>query len=437
MQDNILEKLRAVVGAGHLVENPAQMGAFLSGPEAPLAVVLPGSTEEVAAVIAICNDLGVKLSVGGHTVGCKGLAGGIAMAMSRMNRVLEIDHENLVAEVEAGALHAVFQQQIAAEGLYFPPEPYGGEGSSIGACIAGGDLDCKSFLYGPPRTYVLGFEMVLPTGEVLSCGSKVIKNVSGYDLIHFIVGSKGTLGVITKVLLKLLPLPEARRTVIGSFASLAKAMQVVQIMMERKIYPARLNLLNAPLAGQLVPGSGLLAPGHQILVDLEGFHNSTRHLCDEIMALFTLEGARDAICVEEADAIDETWRQWLQLKKAYHEDVQDRTIDFLVGPAHLVEALGGLEKLVADLGSDSGLIVYALNGNLRLFPSPAHDFPTLLQEVNRLALALDGNLAGDLGYQLKCEELRETEMWQEMVALTDGIRHRFDPKGILAPGVHQ
>ncbi len=437
MQDNILEKLRSVVGAEHLVENPAQMGAFLLGPEAPLAVVFPGATGEVAAVVALCNELGIKLCVGGHTVSSKGLAGGIAMVMSRMNRVLEIDHENLVAELEAGAQHTLFQQQIAADGLYFPPEPYGGEGSSIGACIAAGDLDCKSFLYGPPRTYILGFEMVLPTGEVLSCGSKVIKNVSGYDLIHFIVGSKGTLGVITKVLLKLLPLPEARRTVIGSFASLAKAAQVIQILMERKIYPARLNLLNAPLAGQIVPGTGPLAPGPLVLVDLEGFQNSTAHLSDEIMALFRLEGATDALCVEEAGAIDDIWRQWLQLKKAYHDDVQDRAIDFLVGPAHLAAVLSGLEKLVTDLDSDSGLIIYALNGNLRLFPTPGHDFPALLQEINRLALKLDGNLAGDLGFRLKCEELRETEMWQEMVALTDGIRSRFDPKGILAPGVHQ
>ena len=243
--------------------------------------------------------------------------------------------------------------------------------------------------------------------------------------------------MITKVMLKLLPLPETQRTIIGSFVSLAKAMQVIQIIMERKIYPARLNLLNATLAGQLAPGSGQIAPGHQVLVDLEGFQNSTEHLADEVMALFRLEGARDALCLEEPGAIDDIWRQWLQLKKAYHDDVQDRAIDFLVGPAHLAEALNGLEMLVADLDSDSGLIVYALNGNLRLFPSPVHDLPTLLQEINRLALKLGGNIAGDLGYRLKCEELRENEMWQEMVALTDGIRSRFDPKGILAPGVHQ
>ena len=437
MQDKLLEKLTSVVGAEHLVENPAQMATFLTGAEAPLAVILPGGTAEVAAVIALCNELGVKLCVGGHTVSSKGLSGGVAMVLSRMNRVLEIDHENLVAEVEAGALHTVFQQQIAEQGLYFPPEPYGGEGSSIGACISAGDLDCKSFLYGPPRTYVLGFEMVLPTGEVLNCGSKVIKNVSGYDLIHFIVGSRGTLGVITKVLLKLLPLPEARRTIIGSFACLAKAMQVAQIIMERKIYPARLNLLNAPLAGQIAPGAGPIVSGHQVLVDLEGFQNSTEHLADEIMALFRLEGASDARCLDEPAAIDDIWRQWLQLKQACHDAAQDRAIDFLVGPARLVEALNGLEKLVADLDSDSGLIVHVLNGNLRLFPSPSHDLPALLQEVNRLALRLGGNLAGDLGYRLKCEELRENEMWQEMVALTDGIRSRFDPKGILAPGVHQ
>jgi glycolate oxidase len=437
MQGKILEEIRSVVGEEHLIENQARMEAFLSGPETPLAVIFPGETGEVARVIALCNEHGVKLCVAGHTVSSQGLRGGIAMVLSRMNRVLEIDHENLVAEVEAGASHTVFQQRIAEQGLYFPPEPYSGAGSSIGACIAEGEPDCKAFLYGPPRTYVLGFEMVLPTGEVLSCGNKVIKNVSGYDLIHFIVGSRGTLGVITKVLLKLLPLPEARRTVAGSFPSLARAMQVMLIMMERRIYPARLTLLNAPLAGQLAPRSGPFAPGHLVLVDLEGFRDSTEHLADEIMALFRLEGAGAALCIEEAGAIDDLWRQWLQLKESCLGTARDRAIDFLVGPAHLAKALNGLERLVPDLGSDSGLIVHALNGNLRLFPAPEHDLTALLKEVNRLALKHGGNLAGDLGFRMKCEELRENEMWQEMVALTAGIRSRFDPKGILAPGIHQ
>ncbi len=437
MQNKLLKKLSSIVGDDHLLEKQAQMEGYLSGPEQPVAVVFPGGTEEVSEIIVLCNELDIKLGVGGHTVNTTGLSGGLAMCMSRMNRVLDIDHENLVSEVEAGTPQGLFQHKIAAEGMYFPPEPYKGDDSSIGACIAAGDLDCKAFVYGPPRAYVLGFEMVMPTGKILQCGSKVIKNVAGYDLIHFIVGSRGTLGVITKIMLKLLPLPEVRRTIIGSFSSLAEAGKVTQTLLERQIFPARLNILNAPLAAKLELDPQQIAPGHLVLVDLEGFHNSTAHLSKEIAALFRVENAQDVLILDAQDGIDVFWRKWLVLKQKYHGDVHDRLIDFLVGPAHVPQALARLEELMADIDSRSDLMVYALNGNIRLAPSAANDKESLLIEVNQLALSLGGNIAGGLGYRLKCAELKEDEMWQEMLNLTSDIRGQFDPNSIMAQAVAQ
>ncbi len=437
MQDAILKKLRSTVGDDNLVVQQDLMEEFLSGPELPSAVIFPGGTKEVSEIISLCNELDVRIGVGGHTVNTRGLDGGLAMVMSRMNRVLDIDHENLVAEVEAGTSHTAFQNKIAGEGLYFPPEPFKGSDSSIGACISSGDLDSMAFQYGPPRAYVLGFDMVLPTGEILNCGSKVIKNVSGYDLIHFVVGSRGTLGVITRVLLKLLPLPETRRSILGSFSSIEKAASVMGKLLDQKIYPARLNLLNAPVAAQLNLESRQIVPGHLVLVDLEGLRNSTIRLSEEVASLFRLEKAADVIMLDEDEALDNLGSQWLKLKEKYHGDVHERAIDFLVGPDHAPQALNQLEKLVEDLDSRSGLMVYALNGNIRVFPSEVHEMTVLVQEINRLALSLGGNIAGDLGYRLKCEALKEKDMWLEMVALTDEIRNQFDPNGILAPGVNQ
>jgi len=437
MQEAMLEKLRSIVGVENLLEQPSEMEKYLSGTDCPGAVIFPGRTEEVSEVIALCNDLDVKLSVGGHTVNTNALAGGLAMVMSRMNRVLDIDRENLVVEVEAGMSHTLLQQAVAGEGLYFPPEPYKGKESSIGACISAGDLDCKAFIYGPARTYVLGFEMVMPSGEVLNCGGKVIKNVAGYDLIHFIVGSRGTLGVITKVLLKLLPVPECCRTIIGSFASLADAVAVTQKLLERKIFPARLNLLNPPVAAQFNLEPDQPAPGYLVLVDLEGFTASIEYLTEEIAALFRLDGAVAVTLLEEDVDIEKFWAKWLELKEKYHGDAHARAVDFMVGPANAPQALTHLASLVQDIDTMSALIVYVMNGNIRVFPSDAVDSLALIHEVNQLALALGGNLAGDLGFKMKCESTGEEDMWNEMIILTNEIRAQFDPRGIMAPDVNQ
>lgn len=437
MQETLLKKLEAIVGTENLFEQPAQMAEYLSGPGTPCAVVRPGSTADVAGIIALCNELGVKLCAGGHTVQAQALDGGVAMVLARLDRVLDIDHQNLVVEVEAGLAHARLQDLVAAEGLYFPPEPYKGRGSSIGACIAAGDLDCRAFMYGPPRTYVLGFEMVTPTGEILRCGGKVIKNVAGYDLIHFIVGSRGTLGVITKVLLKLLPLPESRKAILGAFSSVAQAAGVAQKLLDRKIYPARLNLLNAPVAAQLGAAAKGKPAGGLLMVDLEGYRTSVDSLADEISALFKLDGALAVTLLEDEDQITQTWSRWLDLKEASHQDLRPDAIDFLVGPAHVAEALARLHGMLPDLETESGLIVYLLNGNIRIFPSDAAAAPDLVQKVSQLAMALGGNISGDLGFKLKCEATSEEGMWREMVSLTNEIRHQFDPNGILAPGVNQ
>lgn len=436
MGSTVISRVKELLGDANVVDSTQEMQPHLQGKGVPLAVVFPSTTSEVANVVKLGNELGVKISVGGRIVSTKGLDGGIAMVLSRMNRLLEIDHENLVATVEPGMLHRELQERVAEEGLYFPPEPLNISSSSIGGCFAIGDLDDKAFNYGPPRAYILGFEMVLPTGEVMHIGSKAIKNVAGYDMIHFVVGSRGTLGVLTKLLIKLLPQPEIRRTVLGGFPSLSKACAAIGDVVGRKIYPARFNLVNGPIAQNIASGQGGNGSPFMLMVELEGFGPSTTHLSEEITSIFTLNSATDVNLVSETSQQSGLWDSWLSIKEQQLGKGAAQSFDVMVGPAHLRQALADIEGILGDPASDPLLTAYCLNGNIRIvFPlSSRVDLESTLGKINDVALAYGGNIAGELGFRLKCLKNNEEELWQEVIALENTIRMQFDPNGILAPG---
>jgi len=435
MKKQVVKEIQALLGNQSIVI-PESMAGYLKGNEAPLALVFPENTSDVVKIIKIADKCAVKVAVGGNTVVTKGLKDGIAISMARMSRIIEIDHENLVATVEPGVNHKEFQEKLAAEGLYFPPEPFKGLTSSIGGCFASGTLDSRSFNYGPTRTYILGFEMVLPNGEVLNVGSKTIKNVAGYDMIHFVVGSRGTLGIITKVLIKLLPLPAAQNTVLGSFLNYTEACKCIRTLFSRRIYTARLNLLNSAMAHEITSGIFTETPKYLVMADIEGFKPSTKHLSQEIASIFKLGGASDIMVAEDPEQNDAIWSNWLALKEKLNSDSSISTIDIMVGQSKLNEALKGLEAIVGNLNLCTSLIVHAPNGNILLVPSESSlsDIDETLRKINELAMGLGGSISGSPGQRLRCQSNNENEMWEDMAGIITSIREQFDPKGTLIPG---
>ncbi|KLU67262.1 putative FAD-linked oxidoreductase [Desulfosporosinus acididurans] len=425
-----ISKLKAIVGDNNVIDSPSEMAKYLKGQGKPAVVVLPGNTSEVSNIVKLANEQNVKIAVGGAGVGTKGLSGGIAMVMSRMNRILEMDHLNLVAYVEPGLLHKEFLLKVGEAGLNFPPEPYEVETSSIGGCFSIGDSDSKSFEYGPTRTFLLGFEMVLPTGEILEIGNKCIKNVSGLDFIHFAVGSQGTFGIFTKLLVKLLPAQEAKRAVIGTFTSIHKANATFNTLIKRNIQPTRMNLLNASLAQNAIPGT----EGQLVIIDLQGFKESGKNIANEIAAVLTLGGGTDVKIIEDEVEYDQVVNGWLKVR-ADLNGKPERTVEFLVGPAKMPQALTQLEALTGDLGTYPGVVVEGLLGYVCLALPEGTDKLALAAKVNRLAMSLGGNVKGLLGHKLKSEAYNDAEMWQQTVGLLQELRQQFDPKGILSPGV--
>jgi glycolate oxidase len=435
MANEIIVRLKALVGDQHVIESPLEMAGFLKGSGRPLAVVLPGQTSEVSEIVRLANQLALKLNVGGAVVDSKNLDGGIALVMKRMNRLLEIDRENLVALVEPGMAHSEFIQKVAEEKLYFPVDPYIAATASIGGCFAVGDADAKSFQYGPARTYLLGFEMVLPTGEILEIGNKCIKNVAGYDFIHLAVGSKATLGIFTRLLVKLLPPPQARASVLAIFPGLRSAAAPLETIIRRNIHPTRASVLSQPLADAILPGCG----GDLVLLDFEGFRESTKALTQEVAAVFTLAGGSGVTVVEDGELHAELWAKWLVVKGNLNCGYTSQTIDFSIGPLKLIQTLDALEKAAGGFARLAGVNIEALAGNLRVVlpaDTTPEDKAALTDKINALAIAGGGGIAGCPGVNLACRYYRDPEMWAAISGLLQSVRGSFDPRGILAPGVN-
>ena len=429
MSKALISQLKGIVGEQNVIESPSEMAKYLKGGGKPVAVVLPGNTSEVSVVVKWANEHNIKITVAGLAADSKGMSDGIVLVMARMNKILEIDHENLVVVVEPGLLHKDLLEKVIEAGLDFPPEPYEVETSSVGGCFAIGDSDSKSYQFGPTRTFLLGFEIVLPTGEIMEIGNKCIKNVSGYDIIHFAVGSKGTLGIFTKLIVKLLPSLEAKKAVIARFASIHKANANLNTLIKRNILPTRLNLLNATLAQEILPGEGQL-----VMVDLQGFTKSSKNMANEIASVMTLGGASDVKIIEEPKEYETLMNGWLSAR-AKLNGMPESVLEFAVGPLKMGQALTNLEELTGDLGVCPGIVVESLLGYVSLALPKGQDKESLAVKVNKMAMSLGGNVTGALGSRLRCESYNDAEMWSQTSGLVNEIRKQFDPKGILNPGV--
>src|SRR5262249_52045249 len=214
----------------------------------PDVVVIPENTGQIASIARVCNAERVPLVVRGAGTGFTGGAvptrGGVLLSMERLNRILEIDELNLLAVVEPNVINADLQRAVEKVGLFYPPDPASLNQSSIGGNVAECAGGPRAFKYGTTKRYVLGLEAVLPTGEVINTGSKAVKNVVGYDLTQLLVGSEGTLAIVTKVTLRLIPKPAANATMLATFGGIRQAVDAVSLLIRRRVVPAAVELID-------------------------------------------------------------------------------------------------------------------------------------------------------------------------------------------------
>ena len=245
-------RLREVVDTDHVLAGLASLNAYaadaLLSPHAPDLVVIPADTKEVAAVARLCHEHRVPLVVRGagtgYTGGAVPTSGGVVLSMERFNRIVEIDEANLLAVVEPNVITGHLQRAVERVGLFYPPDPASLDKSSIGGNVAECAGGPRAFKYGTTKRYVLALEAVLPTGEIVRTGSKAVKNVVGYDLTQLLVGSEGTLAIVTSITLRLIPKPPARATMTAAFDSIAGAVAAVSGLIARRVVPAAIELID-------------------------------------------------------------------------------------------------------------------------------------------------------------------------------------------------
>ena len=453
MRTSVIGHLESIVGNGNLLTEDADL--FLYSHDASFAefrpdvVAFPRTTEAVSQIMALASEEMVPVVPRGAGTGLSGgsvpLKGGIALCLSKMNQVVSIDADNLTATVEPGLINAHLQAALASYGLFYPPDP-----ASMKVCTLGGNVaedagGPKCFKYGVTKNYVLGLEVVLPNGEVIHTGGCVVKNTTGYDLTRLLIGSEGTLGIFTKMVLKLLPLPESTRTMLALFDSLEAASRTVSAIVAASIIPSALEMMDNLLircAEDYVHVGLPTDAAALLLIEVDGAEAALDAQVEVIRQICEREGTRELRVATSASAVDALWLARRTVIGAAGRlrpslIIQDVTVPRSALPA-MVSKIGEVSQRY-DL--PIGVLAHAGDGNLHpiiLFDGRNAEELKREKEVEKeifaAALELDGTLTGEHGIGIAKLDYLPMQLGAQETAINRGLKALFDPQNILNPG---
>ncbi len=415
----------------------------------PEAVVFPANAREVSAVLKLANELKFYVTPRGAGSGMSGgslpVAGGVAMVMTRFDRILDIDTDNLVATVQPGVITGVFQRAVEKKGLFYPPDPSSADFSTLGGNAAECAGGARGVKYGVTRDYVIGMEVVLPTGEIVSFGVNTAKGVVGYDLARLIVGSEGTLGVITQLALRLLPLPEASRTLMAVFDRMETAAKVVADIIRQGIIPRALEYMdNAAIrCVEAQKKVGLPVDAEAVLlIEVDGTETEAGHLARRVVSVMegrTRGDIRMAKSKEEAALLWQARKAISPALRAYGTGKLNE--DIVVPRSRIPEMVAKIREMGEKTGLTMVSFGHAGDGNIHfnvMFDREDAKQETLalsvVEEVFDYTLALGGSISGEHGVGVAKAPYMAKEISPDVVALMKRIKHAFDPAGILNPG---
>lgn len=453
IEHETLSQLEGIVGPAHVLTSPEDLvcysydGTFAES--RPDAVVSPATTDEVSAILALAYRETIPIvprgMASGLAAGTVPFGGGLVLNLTRMNRILEIDKENLTATAQTGVITADLARAVEKEGLFYPPDPASIRQSTLGgnvACNSGGPRCLK---YGVTGDYVMALEAVLPDGRTLRTGNKCIKDVTGYDLVHLLVGSEGTLAVITEVTVRLLPLPEAKRTALAIFQDIASASQVVNEILFAGVLPATLEIVDET-AIQCVEEylhAGLDCTAEAMLIVETDGDPETAQREIEVAAQVCLDGgAREVQIARTAVESDELWRARRSVSPSLGRVRPNKLGEDIVVPRAAIPEMVRRIKRIA-LKHDLPIVIFghAGDGNLHpniLFDKRNHDelerVEAAVADLFADAVDLGGTLSGEHGVGVLKQPYLEMALGPLAIEVMHGIKHAFDPKGILNPG---
>ncbi|MEJ2587705.1 MAG: FAD-linked oxidase C-terminal domain-containing protein [Deltaproteobacteria bacterium] len=449
----VLGGLSRIVGPQHLLTDVPRMSEYHSDATKlsfiPDAVVFPGNSDEISQILSLATQEGFPVVPRGAGSGMSGGAvpvkGGVVMAMNRLDRILFIDRDNLIAAVEPGVITAALQESVEALGLFYPPDPASLNISTIGGNVAECAGGLRAVKYGVTRDYVLGLTVVLPTGEILDTGVKTMKGVAGYDLTRLITGSEGTLAVITAVTLRLIPKPEAKRTMIAFFPTVAAAVQTVSDTVRHKIVPTILELMDRLSIDCVRDELTMDIPedaGAVLLIEVDGDEELVRRQTEKIREVCHQGGASHfeaAATDREAEGLWEARRNVSpSLFKLNPHKINE---DVVVPRSRMPLLVTFLEELTREYGLPIASFGHAGDGNIHVNIMLDKEDPLQLGHAQRAVkrlfgkvIEMGGTLTGEHGIGITKAPYLEMEIPRSGLDLMWRIKQAFDPKGILNPG---
>jgi len=415
----------------------------------PQVVVFPAHAAEVAAVLRLARTHSTPIITRGNGTGLSGgsvpVAGGVVMCLTRLNRIIELDQRNLTLLAEAGVLTQAIFDAADAAGLFYPPDPGSMKISTIGANVAENSGGLRGLKYGVTRDYVMGLEVVLADGTICWLGSKCVKDVAGYNLRDLFIGSEGTLGVITQVLLKLLPKPAARQTLLATYPTMAAAAETVSAIIAAKIIPCTLEFLDRRTLRCVEDYAHVGLPLDAeavLLVETDGHPIA---VADEAARIEALARAHGATTVKRAADAAEADRLTTARRSAFSALARLRptTIleDVTVPRSELAKMIGFVQEVAARHQVEIATFGHFGDGNLH--PTVLTDernaeemrrVEQALHEIFEHALKLGGTITGEHGVGLAKKAFLRQQLGDASYELLKQIKRALDPFGLLNPG---
>jgi glycolate oxidase len=417
----------------------------------PEIIVKPSTTAQVSSVLRLASTYKIPVTPRGGGTGLSGGAlpvkGGICLSMEKFNRILEIDRKNLQATVEPGVITQKFHEEVEALGLYYPPDPASRGSSQLGGNLAecaGGPHAVK---YGVTKDYILGLECVLPDGRVLTTGAKVLKNVTGYNLTQLIVGSEGTLAVVTKIYVRLVPLPRLRKLVLVAFDTLEDAASAVADIFQEGITPSACEFLEQAAVkvgeerqGKKFPNSDAAA---QLFIEVDGnYEESLTREIEAIAGVVERHHATDVLLAEERAKVEEVWALRRGIGEAVKSISPYKEEDTVVPRAHLPELMTGVKAICARHGIASICYGHAGDGNVHVnLLRMSMDEETwesssdvAIREIFELVVQLGGTISAEHGIGYTQKMYLPIALSPVELSVMRMIKSVFDPDAILNPG---
>jgi glycolate oxidase len=450
LKPSVLKELKSIVGPTNFSTSPEELVAYsydATRREAlPWVVVRPRSSREISEILKLANRERFPVVPRGAGTGMSGgsipIQGGVVLSLERMNHILEIDEQDFIAVVEPGVITGDLQREVESRGLFYPPDPASRMFCTLGGNVAECAGGLRAVKYGVTKDYVLGLEVVLPTGEIITTGARTIKSVAGYDLTKLIVGSEGTLGVVTRITVRLLRLPESVRTLAAFFNEVPVAAKTASAIMASGILPRALEFVDQTalravegyLKEDLSHGAAAM-----LLAEVDGAVESTLREADRIAEIMMKGGAARVDRAGSDAEREQLWKARRAISPAlYTIKPKKLNEDIVVPRSRISDSL----REIAAIAERYGLLIvnfgHAGDGNIHtniMFDEA--DMPkaeAAVKEIFASTLRLGGSITGEHGVGLSKAAYLPMELGPEAIAAMKRIKHALDPNNILNPG---